>query len=185
MEQNPVEASISIEEFEQLFHKNYENLCLIAVRYVHDIDLARDLVQEFFIYLWNKKDQIKLQSTFEAYASRSVKNISATYIKRQKKHVVYSGDELPEVAFDPELIIAEESVKEQIYEKLRKAVRNLPEERRKLFLMSNVEGLTYSEIAERNNISINTVKTQIKKAYATLRTELPGGMLIFLFLLRH
>ncbi|MNI83449.1 RNA polymerase sigma factor [compost metagenome] len=48
--------------------------------------------------------------------------------------------------------------------------------------MSNVQGLTYAEIAERNNISVNTVKTQIKKAYATLRSQLSENLLIGILL---
>ncbi|HTM99041.1 MAG TPA: sigma factor-like helix-turn-helix DNA-binding protein, partial [Pedobacter sp.] len=58
-------------------------------------------------------------------------------------------------------------------------IKELPPERKKLFLMSNVLGLTYAEIAAKNNISINTVKTQIKKAYAYLRANM--GDIISLF----
>jgi RNA polymerase sigma-70 factor (ECF subfamily) len=51
------------------------------------------------------------------------------------------------------------------------AVQRLPEQRRKIFLLSNGDGYKYSEIAEQLNISLNTVKTQLKKAYETLRQE--------------
>ena len=60
---------------EKLLHAKYKNLCMIAVRYVEDMDLAKDLVQEFFVYLWNKYEQIQLESSLEAYAARSVRNI--------------------------------------------------------------------------------------------------------------
>ncbi|WP_164111895.1 MULTISPECIES: RNA polymerase sigma-70 factor [Sphingobacterium] len=172
------------DNFEELFHKNYEKLCMIAVRYVQDIDLARDLVQEFFVYVWSRRMIIQLQSTFEAYAARSIRNICITYTKRQKKHVLYYGDSLPDIGFDLQQSQQEQSEREKIYQALNTAIQKLPEQRRKIFLMSNLEGLTYLEIALRNNISVNTVKAQIKKAYATLRSELPKGILVFIFLMR-
>lgn len=161
---------ITIDQFEVFFHKNYEGLCMLATRYVKDIDLAKDLVQEFFLYFWNKRAEINFQSSLEGYAHRSVKNICITYLKRQKHHVLFQSGELPDLSFDPDEIIAEESFQNEKISKLKTALHNLPPERKKLFLMSNVQGYTYAEIARLNNISINTVKTQIKKAYASLRS---------------
>lgn len=175
-------VSILVDQFEQLFHKNYKKLCLVAVQYVKDTDLAEDLVQELYIYIWNKREQIVLRSSFEAYAYRSIKNICITHLKRQKNHVVFQGDELPDMGFDPVGLLEDEQLKSDMHLKLDKILNKLPVERRKIFLLSNVQGLTYAEIATQNNISINTVKTQIKKAYATLRTEFSADMLLFLFL---
>ncbi|MCO4291885.1 RNA polymerase sigma-70 factor [Solitalea sp. MAHUQ-68] len=176
-------VEISLEQFEQLFHKNYEKLCLTALQYVKDRDLAEDLVQEFYIYVWNKRQQIVLQSSFEAYALKAVKNICITFLKRRKNHISYQSDELPEMSFDPEQLISLELSKSAAVSKLMAAIKELPPERRKLFLMSNLLGYTYSEIALKNNISINTVKTQIKKAYVTLRINLSDistvGLLFF------
>ncbi|SMO31820.1 RNA polymerase sigma factor [Solitalea koreensis] len=173
---------ITKDQIEDLFHANYKNLCMVAVRYVDDLDLAKDLVQEFFVYLLNKQEQIQLRTSFEAYAVRSIKFTCITYLKRQKGKIIYQSDNLPETAFDPFGLIEDENLKTETYTKLNTALKNLPTERRKIFLMSNVEGLTYAEIAEINGISVNTVKTQIKKAYATLRTELFAKTLIALIL---
>ncbi|MNE36632.1 ECF RNA polymerase sigma factor SigE [compost metagenome] len=169
---------ISVRQIEELFHAKYETLCMIAVRYVGELELAKDLVQEFFVYVWNKRNQIQLKSSFEAYAVRSVKNICVTYIKRHRDLIVYQDGNLPEIAFDPDGTINDEQLKAKIYSKLTEALELLPTERRKLFLMSNVQGLTYAEIAKRNNISVNTVKTQIKKAYATLRSQLSENLFV-------
>jgi len=163
---------IKVDEFETLFQANYSRLCLVAVRHVGDLDLAKDLVQEFFMYVWNKREGIYLKSSFEAYAVRSVKNICITYFKRQKQHIEYRSEDLPETACDPYGLLDDEQLKTERYGKLADALKKLPEERRKIFLMSNVEGLTYAEIADTNDISINTVKTQIKRAYASLRSDL-------------
>ncbi|UKJ08561.1 RNA polymerase sigma factor [Solitalea lacus] len=174
---------ITKDQIEELFHANYKNLCMVAVRYVHDIDLAKDIVQEFFVYLLNKHEQIKLKTAFDAYAVRSVKYLCITYHRRQKRqNTVSMVDDLPETAFDPYGLIEDENERSEMYAKLNASLNNLPTERRKIFLMSNVEGLSYAEIAEKNGISINTVKTQIKKAYSTLRAELSENALVSLIL---
>jgi len=171
-------AKLSLAQFDLLFHENYEDLCLTAVKYVKDPALAQDLVQEFFVYFWTKRDTIILTSSFKAYAVRAVTNISVTYLKRKKNHVIYQ-DELPDLDFDPAHLLSEELAKSTKVAKLIQVIKELPPERKKLFLMSNVLGLTYAEIAAKNNISINTVKTQIKKAYAYLRANM--GDIISLF----
>ncbi|WP_177217161.1 sigma-70 family RNA polymerase sigma factor [Pedobacter insulae] len=171
-------SHISSAQFDLLFHENYEDLCLTAVKYVKDPALAQDLVQEFFVYFWNKRETIVVTSTFKAYATRAVTNVSITYLKRKKNHVIYQ-DELPDLDFDPEYLLSEELIKSTKISRLMQLIKGLPPERKKLFLMSNVLGLTYAEIAAKNNISINTVKTQIKKAYAYLRSNM--GDIISLF----
>jgi RNA polymerase sigma-70 factor (family 1) len=162
---------MTLAQFDQLFYKNYKGLCLTAVKYVKDQSLAQDLVQEFFVYFWNKRETIILQSTFEAYAFRAVANICITHLKRKKNFVSYL-DELPDVNFDSAYLIAEEVVRNADVSKLIQAIKRLPAARKKIFLMSNLLGYTYAEIAAKNDISVNTVKDHIKKAYVYLRANL-------------
>ena len=56
---------------------------------------------------------------------------------------------------------------------LERLIKNIPEKRRRIFLLSRMEGLTYREIAEKLNISVNTVNTQISKSLEELRDRLP------------
>ncbi|POY38602.1 hypothetical protein C3K47_04190 [Solitalea longa] len=174
---------ITRREVEGLFHANYKNLCLIAVRYLHDIDLAKDIVQEFFVHLLSKHEQIQLKGSFEAYAVRSVKYLCISHLRSQKyTNTNYQVEELPDIAFDPYGLIEDENERSEIVFKLNLALQKLPSERLKIFLMSNLEGLSYAEIAEKNEISINTVKTQIKRSYAALRAELSEISLVSLML---
>ncbi|POY36213.1 hypothetical protein C3K47_10675 [Solitalea longa] len=180
---NYEEQSITKDQIEELFQANYKNLCMVAVRYVHDADVAQDIVQEFFVYLLNKHEQIHLKSAFEAYAVRSIKYLCITYHRRQKRQNTTSlVDDLPETLFDPYGLMEDENERTEMFGRLNAALNNLPTERLKIFLMSNIEGLSYAEIAEKNNISINTVKTQIKKAYSTLRAELSVRAIVGLIL---
>jgi RNA polymerase sigma-70 factor (ECF subfamily) len=58
----------------------------------------------------------------------------------------------------------------------------LPTERKKIFLLHVIDRLSYAQIAEKNNISVNTVKTQMKKAYAFIRAQVADDKLGLIFL---
>ena len=61
--------------------------------------------------------------------------------------------------------------REEILEKIREVLDELPEKCREIFILACVEGLKYREVAERLDVSVNTVKTQVKSAYAKLRFD--------------
>ncbi|MCO4294049.1 sigma-70 family RNA polymerase sigma factor [Solitalea sp. MAHUQ-68] len=179
----PELQKLNKKNIEELFHANYRRLCVMAVRYVDDIEVAKDLVQGLFAHLLYKYEQIQLKTSLEAYAVRSVKHLCITYLRRQKSQkIVYQTDDLPEMTFDPYGLIDDQNQRLEMYAKLHAALKKLPPERCKIFLMSNVEGFSYAEIAEKNGISVNTVKTQIKKAYSTLRAELSVNAIVCLIL---
>ena len=56
-------------------------------------------------------------------------------------------------------------------QRIHEAIQSLPEKCREIFILACVEGLKYREVAERLDVSVNTVKTQVKSAYAKLRFD--------------
>lgn len=74
---------------------------------------------------------------------------------------------------------------EQLRIRLRIFVDSLPEKCREIFILACIDGLKYREVAERLDVSVNTVKTQVKSAYAKLRADfdLKDQELIVVFLL--
>lgn len=155
--------------FEEQFRLHYTFLCTVAYYVVEDEDAARDIVQDFFLYCWHKRDLIRITHNFKSYAVRAIRNASLNYIRKSGKtkleeiHVI----EALTRHFPPE----EEADEEKRNVALWAAVSRLPEQRRKIFLMSNHDGLKYKDIAATLGISINTVKTQIKLALQFLRKE--------------
>lgn len=151
---------------EELFKDNYALLCLVSFSIVKDRDAAKDIVQDFFVSIWNKKDTLTITTSFEAYARRSVKNLSLLYLEKEKKtsrleHDVDFGKE------DPPSLLDKPKKNRKLYDLLNQ----MPDKRREIFISFVVQGKSYSEIAESNGVSINTVKTQMKRAYAFLRTH--------------
>lgn len=155
--------------FEELFRLHYSALCRIAFNMLEDEDAAKDIVQDFFLYCWKKKDEISIHSGFAQYASRAVKNASLNYLKRAGRITFESPMELAASAAQ---------IPDETYETndsrnaaLWAAIARLPHQRRTVFLLSNRDGLKYTEIAAQMDISVNTVKTHIKLAYQFLRKE--------------
>lgn len=152
-------------------------MCLVAFGLVKDRDAAKDIVQDFFISYWQKRKGISHTVSFKAYAIRAVKNLGLLSLERAKKEKSLLQD-----------INLRDSVEQKTLDeaskgkKLQRILDKLPESRRQIFMSSVVHGQSYSEIAENHGISINTVKTQMKRAYAFLRTEATEDLL-YLFMI--
>jgi len=166
----------TITEYETLFRQHYSFLCLVAFRIVRDQGTAEDIVQDFFLDLWQRRTAIQSIDSFQAYATRAVKNGSISFLRKQQ---TLSDEQLSAVADganpfeEKEMFISGEA----ITSKVMQLVEQLPEERKKIFLLYVMDRLSYAQIAEKNNISLNTVKTQMKKAYAFIRSQVTGDTL--------
>lgn len=168
--------------FEDLYKEHFTYLSLVSFNITKDKDVAKDVIQDFFIYLWEKEEALNFTISFKAYASRAVKNMSLQYLE---KHKTISLDQnkiiLPK--FEEQVVF--EKAEENKKPKILTLVDKIPQARREIFMSHIVEGHSYAEIAEMYNISINTVKTQMKRAYAFLRefenTSTLTTILYFLF----
>lgn len=167
-------GALNIDEFEVLFRKNHKFLCMIAMDYVHDQFIAEDLVQEFFINYWQRRDLIKLTTSFEAYARRAVKYKSIDYLR--KTAIAEKRNTELTILEEQQTILEEEdhALQHQRYIKIIEMIQSLPPDRRKIFMLHAMDKLSYAQIAEKQSISINTVKTQLKRAYNALRTKSLG-----------
>ena len=161
-------------EVEQLFKENYTFLCLVSFSILKDGDAAKDVVHDFFISFWERREHISITVSFKAYAIRAVKNLSFLSLKEIKKEKSLFQD--MNVKDYDEQNISDEPYKNQ---RLNELLNRLPKSRKDIFISFVVYGQSYSEIAENNGISINTVKTQMKRAYAFLRTEATQDLLYF------
>jgi RNA polymerase sigma-70 factor (ECF subfamily) len=156
--------------FASLFRKYYEQLFYFALRFLKDSQTAENIVQDVFVKLWEKREEWHVQSSVKAYLYTAVKNRSLNYIKREKSMVsveevsVNQMDEIP----SPE----ESLIENEIMEAVQGAIEKLPQQCRCVYQMKRYDGMTYSEIAEILNVSINTVKTQMKRALKSLHKNL-------------
>ncbi|SMC87488.1 RNA polymerase sigma-70 factor [Pedobacter nyackensis] len=177
----PDQPFLSITDFELLFQKHYKFLCLVGNQVIGDLDVSKDLVQEFYIDFWRRRETLQLSGTFQSYATRAVKNLCISYLRKLEATEAKKNQFNVEESFDPQVDAELQFDREKLDVELRAAIDKLPKACRNIFMLHNFEGLSYAQIAERNQISINTVKTQIKRAYAFLRNELPKQPLVFIY----
>ena len=170
--------------FGNLFQKYYQVLCNYALTYLDSTSEAEDAVQDVFVYVWNNREVIVVGVSVKSYLYTSVKHRALNVLKHQAMERNHSR---LLVEFLEDLAREEYSEEETMQlEKIRQALQVLPSQCRTVFMMSSLEGKKYKEIAEELNISVNTVKSHILKAYRTIR-EYVGVSISssFLFFVNH
>jgi RNA polymerase sigma-70 factor (family 1) len=157
--------------FRQLFLLYYAKLVVFARKYLNDLDTARDLVQDFLIYLYESRDSLTIQSSLKSYLYSSVKNRCLNHLKHiqvQEKYGEMIRHSENGLDHDLEQNMEATELEARIFE----IVSSLPEHCKRIYTMSRVDGKLNQEIADELNLSKRTVETQISKALKVLRDNL-------------
>ena len=165
--------------FDYLFRTRYKNLCRFAATFVVQFDVAEDIVQEVFEKIWKKSTQIDERESIDSYLFVAVRNACFTFLKNKRERV-----DLEDVKQN--LKVSEEVVEFETPElnRLWGEIENLPLQCKVVFKLVILEDMKYKDVADSLGISVNTVKTQMKIAYKTLREKLKQeqfSLLLFLF----
>jgi len=151
--------------FKTFFNKHYETYVLYANSYLFDKAASEDIVQDVFVYLWENAERIDIQSSLQGYLYTMVRNRCLNYLKTikvtDKNHILeFNINLITEQVFDSN----SEENKEIVYKHLLQILETLPEKMQQVVKLKFLHSYKYSEIASEMNISINTVKTQLKRA---------------------
>jgi len=166
--------------FDYFFEKYYQGLCVYAFKMLKSNSEAEDLVQDFFVRLLEKRKTILISDSVKSYFLRSVHNRCLDYIAHQKVVATHENYRLR--------MMSEEDFQEyplldvELKQKIEKAIQNLPDGIRETFMLNRFDGLSYQEIATKENVSIKTVEYRISKALGILRLELGDYLLLALFI---
>ena len=151
--------------FKQFFNKHYKELVTYAHGYLFDQHVSEDIVQEVFIQLWEKSEELNIKTSLLAYLYAMVRNRCINYLKTLKITDDYSVLEFNiSLATEHDLESFSEDEKQIVYRQILKIVESLPEKMQEIVKLKFISGYKYSEIASEMNISVNTVKTQLKRA---------------------
>jgi len=166
--------------FELLFKSQYETLCRRAYTLLNDMDEAEETVQQVFIGVWEKRKEMQVTESINAYLSRAVHNAALNRIKHLKVRMQYSKEQ--QLRFEANPPITEISHADELKTKISAAIEGLPEQCRLIFKLSRFEEMKYAEIAEQLGISIKTVENQMGKALRVLREKLKDYMILIFVL---
>ncbi len=177
------------EEFGRIFSRCRPMYVKIANSYIHDDSAAEDIVNECFIRMWEKREELKTEN-YEAYAFKSIINRCLDHLRtlqtrtRIQKDIHESGNRMQfhEIqslsSLNPESLFADE-----IEELVRRCLAGMPEITRKVFLASRLEEKTYGEISELYGIPVRQVTSHIQFALRSLRGALKDYLPIILALI--
>ncbi|MGQ8335575.1 RNA polymerase sigma-70 factor [Sunxiuqinia sp. A32] len=165
---NKEELVLNEKTFSEMFDEYYSPLCLFANKFLNDIDLSRSLVQELFVDLWLKREKIKVRESIKFYLYKSVKNRSIDYLRELNRSVSIS-DISESKLHSPFVDKIEEA---ELNDRINQVISELPEKCREIFILCRFDGLKYSQIAEKLNISIKTVEMQMGIALKKIRSKI-------------
>lgn len=171
------------EAFKILFEKYYPDLCNLVNLYLQNSTVSEEIVQDLFIYLWEKREKIKIETSLKAYLLQAAKYKSLNYIRNEKNKNLILNEitdrekvslEMPDRAMDAN----------QLREIIENSINSLPERCRQVYIMGKERNMTYKEISEEMGISVKTVEVQMGNALKKLREQLrPHYQDIFIFFL--
>ncbi|MCB6971671.1 RNA polymerase sigma-70 factor [Butyricimonas synergistica] len=152
--------------YEIIFKKYYPKLLVFVNRHVGDQDVAQDIVQDIFFKLFESSRSLPDNFNLKSWLYKVARNAALDYLRHLQvidRHKFLMADAM---------IVAEdvdESVDEEIYDRVNQAVESLPEQCRLIIKLNVIEGKKYLEISEELGISINTIRTQVSRGYKKLR----------------
>jgi len=166
--------------FKNFFDKHYGELVVYANGYLFDKGSSEDIVQEIFIYIWEHASKLNIETSLKGYLYAMVRNRCFNYLKSIK-----ITDNLELLDFNINLITehvfnsTSEEDKAIVYHQILKIVDTLPEKMQQIVRLKFLHNYKYSEIAKELGISVNTVKTQLKRAKSKIAEMVTVLVLLF------
>ncbi|WP_338875639.1 RNA polymerase sigma-70 factor [Spirosoma sp. SC4-14] len=168
--------------FELLFRLYYVPLCSHAVRFVYTREVAEDIVGEVFYQFWKSERYAAVTHTYRTYLYAAVRHRAYNYLRDELtgSRTPASLDDVDEASLDetPQTLIEYD----ETFQRVEEAIRELPPQCQRVFLMSRFENRKNQEIADELGLALKTVEAHMARALQQLRRVfLPLGLLLFLF----
>lgn len=158
-----------ISALEEVYNKHFARVYSIAFKYVRDDYLASDLVHDVFIKLWKNREKLSEELTLDHQLFVITKGIVIDYLRKKvREEKLYD--------YQTTLEEPEEDTKNDLrnsrLRKMYSIIETMPKRQQVVFKMIRLEGFTYDEVAERLNISKNTVSNHFTAAMKFLRKKI-------------
>jgi len=176
VEQQIIQGIISGDKgaFDMLFRAYYSAMVYIASGILRDRQLAEEAVQDVFVKLWKNASKLSIDTSPGSYMTAMVRNRCIDYLRMDEHRIKTLSIDDPDVQLKLHELGMETSFEEELFSNsleiaLKQAIEQLPPQCRQIFVLSRFDGLSTKEIAEKLNISVSTVKTQIARALKKMR----------------
>ena len=155
--------------FESVFKQYFSVLTVYAKKYVLDMDIAKDITQDTFMKLYEKREELTIHTSLKSFLYAAVRNKCLDYIKvnkirdQHKDQIKYQSSISSEDEDDEKVRITE------LQQKIHSILKTLPTQNQKIFMMSRIEGKSNQEIADELGLSKRTVETHISNALKRIK----------------
>lgn len=184
------DEKLLIGQFKQGDHHAYKILYLtyapkllaFSRKYLNSAEEAEEIVQEVFLRLWEKKENVDENRSFSSYVIQAAKHRIFNGFRKKVNEKAYL--DFAVFSNNPNLNLTGLEVEyNEVKRKADAAIESMPPKRQEIFKLSREKGLKNREIADKLQISIKTVENQMSQALKYLKEELVDFQVIILILL--
>jgi RNA polymerase sigma-70 factor (ECF subfamily) len=163
--------------FDALYRKYNKKLYKFGFSILKSTEEAENLIQDVFLNLWENRHKVEKNSSIKSYVFTITYNSAISIIRkkaRESQFIEYLKT-LQDISVEAVNVELEYN---ELTNKLDEIIKGLPQRQKEVYLLHKVEGLKYNEIAERLNISVNTIENHMSHALKTIRKKLGNYSLI-------
>lgn len=176
--------------FSAIYRKYYSRMYGFANSYVRDPFVAGNLVHDAFMALWENREKLPVSTNVPAYLLTIVKNNALNHLNRIKTRLRIEDDLQSHYLRELELRCSSldacnpgNMFRDDVEQIIRKTIDSLPEQCRKVIILSRYQGLSHKAIAAKLNISVKGVEFHITRALKSLKQELKDYLISLLIIL--
>jgi len=159
-----------ITAFEEVYHQYYHKIFNFVLKHVHSKQDTEEIVQDVFLKIWKSRETLDPNLSFNGLLFKVAKFTLLNYLRSQVK--TYSFNMFTE----QDLISTEQPEAQTFYNELvqitSQIIEELPPKRKMIYQLSRNEGLSHKEIAQKMNVSVKTVESQMRLALQFIRKQL-------------
>ncbi len=161
----------------ELYSRYYHSLLFIGLKHIHDSDLVKDVIQQQFLYFWEKRTGLLPARNVKSYIIISfLRRLTSDWVRSRKTvslEVAWSRkeeEEFCELSCEELLILKDGH--DSICRNLAQIINSLPARQRELIQLRFYDGLGYDAIAEKTGLAHRTIYNKIHEALARIREGL-------------
>jgi RNA polymerase sigma-70 factor (ECF subfamily) len=167
--------------FVYLMNTYHDKLCVYARGLTKDHYTAQDIVQNVFLRVWEQRKKLNSSLNLNNFLYKSIYNEFIDHYRKIKLLTPLEEEHIKQL----NTIVSEQKASEidRLVELVKQEIENLPPKCKSVFTMGKLEGLTYVEIAEHQQVSIRTVEMHMSRAFEIIRKKIGDKTNTILFLL--
>lgn len=164
--------------FRELFDVYYDKIYVFALGFLKSKDDANDLTQEVFIKIWNGRGRFAEVRNLDTYIFVMTKNAIYDFLETRYANVCFDSVDSIEQVDDTKPV--DLLIEKELQRMIDLTVGKMPVQRKRIYQMSRMEGLTNHEIAEKLNLSQKTIEYHLSLALKELRNVISMAIMLYL-----